>query len=127
MTSEASVAIQVGTYYKSIVVQGKQIARTLGMPTANIFAPIALNMHTPGVYAGRTVVGECFYESCIFLAADGTLESHCIGHTDLELYGKEIMVTIIAKVRDMLDFSGWTLEQIREQLAKDLEGASALV
>ena len=114
--------MQIGTYYVANVIVGQQIARTLGCPTANISVPDVLLRFTPGVYAGSTILSENAkeYPSCIFVDAKGTIEAHCIDQTDLDLYGKEIRVNILHKIRDIQDFSGWTLEQIKEQIAQDV-------
>jgi riboflavin kinase/FMN adenylyltransferase len=108
--------------FTATVLVGTQVARTLGFPTANLWVPDALLLNSPGVYAGTTVIDDYRHEynSCVFIDTKGTLEAHCIGVRDLELYGREITVTIHKHVRGMMDFTGWTLDQIKDQLAQDV-------
>lgn len=112
--------------YTATVLVGTQVARTLGVPTANLYVPDALLLHGPGVYAGATTTEDSVdsvvekYESCIFLDTKGTLESHLIGVKDINLYGKQITVEIKHKIRDMLDFTGWGMDQIKDQLMQDV-------
>lgn len=108
------------------VVKGVQIGRTLGFPTANIKLE---DMHkmipAMGVYAVRVEVEGARYKGMLNIgirptvnssAEFPTIEVHLINFAG-DLYGKEIHVKFIRKIREEMKFDG--LQGLREQLKQD--------
>ncbi len=108
------------------VVKGVQIGRTLGFPTANI-EPEDMHKMIPamGVYAVRVEVEGRVFKGMLNIgirptvnsnAEFPTIEVHLIDF-DGDLYGKEIHVKFIRKIREEMKFDG--LQGLREQLQHD--------
>ena len=108
-----------------VVVAGNRIGRTIGFPTANmqLYEPLKL-IPGNGVYFVRVeTVGRQLYGMCNIghrpTVASGnarTIETN-IFDFDEDIYGLDITVTFICKIRDEIRFD--SLEELRMQLEKD--------
>jgi riboflavin kinase/FMN adenylyltransferase len=107
------------------VVQGDEIGRKLGFPTANL--DVASLVLTPnGVYAVQAAVAGKTYLAVLNVGFRPTLqnpspqlraEAHLIEFSG-DLYGQELELTVIDKLRDEQKFA--TLEDLREQISRDI-------
>lgn len=108
------------------VVKGVQIGRTLGYPTANICPEDAHKMIPGmGVYAVHVYVDGSSHKGMLNIgirptvnsnAEFPTIEVHLIDFSG-DVYGKEIKVKFIRKIREEMKFDG--LSGLKEQLNKD--------
>ena len=98
------------------VVEGDRRGRELGFPTANVPAAAVAAAPADGVYAGwlrRLDTGERF-PAAISVGTNPTfsgererrVESYVLDRTDLELYGVEVEVAFVARLRGMHRFDG---------------------
>jgi hypothetical protein len=92
---------------KSVVCYGKQVARQIGFPTANIKSVYAL-----GVYCG-TLNGL----NCIIYVSDGLVECHIPGWSG-DLYNQEVEIEIKTFIRPDILFK--CLDEVVTQIKKDL-------
>ena len=110
-----------------VVVAGNRLGRTIGFPTANMqmYEPLKL-VPGNGVYfvkvetLGRELYGMCNV-GCRPTVSSGnhrTIETH-IFDFDEDIYGLDIKVTVMEKIRDEVKFE--SLEALRNQLEKDRE------
>ena len=108
-----------------VVVAGNRIGRTIGFPTANmqLYEPLKL-VPGNGVYfvrvqtLGRDLYGMCNI-GCRPTIGQGnarTIETH-IFDFDEDIYGLDINVTFIEKIRDEVKFA--SLEDLKNQLELD--------
>ena len=111
--------------YRSEVVHGDQRGRKLGFPTANLEIGDHRAMLPNGVYIVRVKVGENFYsgianigDNPTFKVARRRLEVF-IDNFSKDIYGKEISVSFIEKIRDEQKFS--SVEELKTQLRADLQ------
>ena len=99
--------------------------RRFGYPTANINCPADLD---EGIFIGYTSIeGEPEHQnmpSMIYVGTSETLhelnkrlESHILDFEDRDLYGKNIQVNIVEKVRASVRFDG--TEELIEQMQRD--------
>ena len=99
-----------------VVVEGDKRGRALGFPTANVPASEMAAVPADGVYAGRLRrldTGEVF-PAAISVGTNPTfagtrarrVESYVLDRTDLELYGVEVEVSFLARLRGMETFAG---------------------
>lgn len=112
--------------FRGVVVVGDQRGRELGYPTANL--PVEPEMAVPadGVYAGwLTDEQGTRYPTAIsvgsnptFDGADRRVEAHVIGRDDLHLYGTEIRVEFVARLRGQVKFEG--IEALIVQMEDDV-------
>lgn len=107
------------------VMQGQQLGRQLGVPTANmklerIRAPLA------GVYAVEALIGDRYYPGVANVGTRPTigdlvkaiLEVHLLDFSD-NIYGRNIRVVFRQKIRDEQKFE--SLELLREQIYQDIK------
>ena len=108
-----------------VVVAGNRIGRTLGFPTANmqLYEPLKL-VPGNGVYFVRVrTLGQDWYGMCnvgcrptVGQGNTRTIETH-IFDFDEDIYGLDINVTFIEKVRDEVRFA--SLDELKNQLEID--------
>lgn len=122
---------------RGTVVHGLRRGRELGFPTANLQAASAGVVPPDGVYTGwllRPVAGG--WERLPAAISIGTnptfddvpertVEAHVLGRADLDLYGQEVVIELVDRLRPMLAFDG--LEPLLEQMREDVERAAHLL
>jgi len=115
------------------VVHGDKRGRTLGFPTANIeFSDNSLLVPPTGVYFVEVEINKRFYKGVMnignrpsFANASDTEENattinevHILNFNEL-IYDKEIEISFIDRIRDEKKF--YTIEELKEQIRKDIE------
>ena len=108
-----------------IVKHGDSIGRTLGFPTANIsIKPEYQLIEKTGVYATIAKVDGKDYPSMTYIGRRPTISNELptsietyIMDFDGDLYGKEIRVTFVDRVRDEMTFDN--LERLKSQIQED--------
>ncbi len=108
-----------------IVTHGDSIGRTLGFPTANIsIKPEYQLIEKTGVYATIAKVDGKDYPSMTYIGRRPTISNGLPTSTetyimdfDGDLYGKEIRVTFVDRVRDEMIFDN--LERLKSQIQED--------
>ncbi len=116
-----------------VVVEGDKRGRALGFPTANVPASEMAAVPADGVYAGRLRrldTGEIF-PAAISVGTNPTfagtrarrVESYVLDRTDLELYGVEVEVSFLARLRGMETFAG--VDELVAQMHDDVRRTRA--
>ena len=110
-----------------VVIAGNRIGRTIGFPTANmqLYEPLKL-IPGNGVYfvkvetVGRSLFGMCNigHRPTVSSGNARTIETNIFGF-DEDIYGLDIQLTFIQKIRDEVRFD--SLDQLKEQLERDRE------
>lgn len=115
----------LGRYYKLCgeVIHARKIGRTIGFPTANI--SIDENMIVPkvGIYATKVYInGKTYYGATNIgynPTVNGTnlsIETNILEFDD-DIYGKNITIEFLQRIRDEKKFNG--IEELKNQLQKD--------
>ena len=106
------------------VVKGKQLGRTLGIPTANLQLPEGIICPKFGVYATKVMVDGKEYPAVTNIGTRPTVngqgvnaECHLLDF-DGDLYGKIITVAFYAFLRPEQKFD--SLEELKAQIAADI-------
>ncbi|SDC62291.1 bifunctional riboflavin kinase/FAD synthetase [Nocardioides lianchengensis] len=133
----AGAAEALGRPYavRGIVVRGDQRGRELGYPTANVPTDGLTAAPADGVYAGwlrRLDTGETF-PAAISVGTNPTfdgvrerrVESYVLDRTDLELYGVEVEVSFVDRLRGMVAFE--SVEKLIVQMDADVDRARVLL
>jgi riboflavin kinase / FMN adenylyltransferase len=133
----AGAAEALGRPYsvRGVVVRGDQRGRELGFPTANVPTDALTAAPPDGVYAGwlrRLDTGETF-PAAISVGTNPTfdgeryrrVESYVLDRTDLELYGVEVEVSFVDRLRGMVAFE--SIESLVEQMKNDVDRARELL
>ena len=101
--------------YKGILQKGSKRGHTLGFPTANI--PLD-DVGASGIYVARVVFDGKEYHAAAFADQNrNILEAHILD-ADLDLYGKEITVELLKKIRDNKMFEND--DDLRAAIADDV-------
>jgi riboflavin kinase/FMN adenylyltransferase len=133
----AGAAEALGRPYavRGVVVQGDQRGRGLGFPTANVPTNAMTAAPPDGVYAGwlrRLDTGEV-YPAAISVGTNPTfdgvrdrrVESYVLDRTDLELYGVEVEVSFVERLRGMVAFD--SVDALVAQMTADVDRARELL
>lgn len=131
----AGAAEALGRPYavRGVVVKGDQRGRELGFPTANV--PATTAAPADGVYAGwltRRDTGDT-YPAAISVGTNPTfdgvvgrrVESYVIDRTDLELYGVEVEVAFVERLRGMVAFD--SVDALVTQMNADVDRTRQLL
>lgn len=116
---------------KGGVVRGQQLGRTLGFPTANL-QPLSEDQLLPanGVYAVRALAGGALQNGMMNIGVRPTVSKELALHLEVhlfdfkdDLYGQEVTVFFVAKLREEQRFNG--LDALQAQLKLDALAAKA--
>ncbi len=116
---------------RGVVVPGDQRGRLLGFPTANLDIATKKILPADGVYAVRARVGQEVYRGVMNIGVrptvDGTKHLKEVHVLDIErdLYGKELEVQFIARLREERRFA--SLEALQAQIAADVQQARLIL
>jgi riboflavin kinase/FMN adenylyltransferase len=120
---------------RGVVVEGDRRGRDLGYPTANV--PLAAGMAAPadGVYAGWLTRADTGgrYPAAISVGANPTfagererrVEAYALDRDDLELYGVEVEISFVERLRGMVRFDG--IEPLLATMADDVRRTRELL
>ena len=115
----------------SKVIRGDQLGRQLGFPTANL-DPDNLVIPPNGVYAAHAQVQGRLHRAVINIGTRPTLqnpqpklqvEAHLLD-VSADLYGQEMEIAFLEKLRDEQKFS--STEALQKQIQRDIEAARRL-
>lgn len=114
---------------RGVVVEGDKRGRELGYPTANVPCSVMAAAPADGVYAGwlRRCDTDEVYPAAISVGTNPTfsgeresrVESYVLDRTDLELYGVEVEVTFVERLRGMVRFE--SVAGLIETMGGDVE------
>lgn len=116
-----------------VVAHGREIGRTIGVPTANVVVPDRQLLPAAGVYAASVItpagvvcpavvnVGRC---PTVTEHGPVTVEAHILDFEG-DLYGRNLKLTFLRHLRDERKFSG--LDALQRQIARDIEEARQTV
>ena len=105
------------------VVPGRQLGRTIGVPTANILIPDGVVVPKLGVYACRACVGGHVYAAVTNIGSRPTVNGHQVRAEswildfDGDLYGKTVTLEFHKFLRPERKFD--SLEELRTQIHHD--------
>ena len=133
----AGAAEALGRPYavRGVVVRGDQRGRELGFPTANVPTDGLTAAPADGVYAGRLRrldTGET-YAAAISVGTNPTfdgvrdrrVESYVLDRDDLELYGVEVEVSFVERLRGMVAFE--SVDKLVAQMDDDVRRAREIL
>ena len=133
----AGAAKVLGRYpdVRGEVVHGLKRGRELGFPTANLSTIVDAFVPADGVYAGWLVDHDTGirHPSAISVGTNPTfddvlvrqVEAHVLGETGLDLYGHDVTVEFVERLRGMVAFEG--IEKLMAQMADDVTEAARVL
>ncbi len=124
----------LGRHYqiRGVVQKGKRRGGpVVGFPTANLSINPEDLCPKPGVYAVQVVHGDRLYDGVVNIGYNPTFGDGRLGAEvhifdfNKDIYGHEIKVNFIARIRDEKKFSG--PKELAEQIRKDIEEAKEII
>jgi riboflavin kinase/FMN adenylyltransferase len=122
--------VMLGRNYavSGIVVEGRQIGRSIGSPTVNLRYDKEKLLPKNGVYITRAHFKGVAYPSVTNIGFNPTvaedktirLETHILGF-DGKIYGEKVKVEFIKRIRDEIKFRN--KEMLKEQIQSDIRAA----
>lgn len=112
-------------FVQGTVVHGKEIGRTLNIPTLNLLPPEEKLLPPFGVYVTRTMIDGRAYAGITNVGCKPTIaganptgvETHLFDFQEM-MYGKEIIVEFLHSVRPEKKFH--SLEELKAQMERDI-------
>ena len=118
------------TYFtRGEIVHGRQLGRTIGVPTANLIPPEIKKLPPNGVYITKSLINGKIYEGITNVGYKPTVRENFLGvETYLfccneNLYGQEAEVRFYQYLRPEKKFD--SLEDLKKQLNQDVETGRA--
>ncbi|MDW0115688.1 bifunctional riboflavin kinase/FAD synthetase [Sporosarcina thermotolerans] len=129
-------ATLLGRSFRTVgtVVDGEKRGRLLGFPTANVLPDDELIIPSNGVYAVKFSLADQIYDGVCNVGVKPTFHDPSVSKTSVEvhlldftgdLYGKEVSVDWIARIRDEKKFG--SVDELVEQISMDKETAKELL
>ncbi|PRB19120.1 bifunctional riboflavin kinase/FAD synthetase [Microbacterium sp. MYb62] len=135
MDGDVAAAAKVLGRYPDVrgeVVHGLKRGRELGFPTANLSTIVDAFVPADGVYAGWLVDHDTGirHPSAISVGTNPTfddvlvrqVEAHVLGETTLDLYGHDVTVEFVERLRGMVAFEG--IDKLMAQMSTDVTDAA---
>ncbi|GAU79105.1 bifunctional riboflavin kinase/FAD synthetase [Fusibacter sp. 3D3] len=114
-------------FVKGMVVEGKKVGRTIGIPTANLRIKENISTIKPGVYITETLYKNTVYKSVTNVGYNPTfdqvglnMETYIFDFNQV-LYGQQIEVHFIKRLRDEMKFE--TVDELVVKMQSDLRMA----
>ena len=112
-------------FTKGEIVRGRQLGRTIGIPTTNIIPSTKKKFPLNGVYVTKSIIDGRVYQGITNVGYKPTVKENFLGvetylfDCDADLYGKESEVLFFHFLRHEKKFG--SMELLKEQLLKDNE------
>ena len=116
-------------FVRGQIIHGRQIGRTIGVPTANMIADKSKLLPPNGVYYVRSKIGGVIKNGITDIGTKPTVGAQFIGietyffDFDEDLYGEELEIELLHFSRPERKFQ--SLEELKEQIEKDRRGGAA--
>ena len=130
-TAEATRFLGHSHILTGTVVTGRQLGRTIGVPTANILLPEELVIPCRGVYACRCRIGDAVYPAVTNIGSRPTVGGHqtraesWILDFSGDLYDRQITLEFVKFLRPERKFD--SLDQLRRQIQLDAAETGSLL
>lgn len=132
---EAAQVLERVVDVRGEVVHGLKRGRELGFPTANLSEIVDALVPADGIYAGWLVDHDTGtrYPAAVSVGTNPTfddvlvrqVEAHVLDEDSLDLYGHNVTVEFVERLRGMVAFDG--IEALMDQMAADVTAARALL
>lgn len=120
------------TYFtRGEIVHGRQLGRTIGIPTANLIPPDMKKFPPNGVYVTESLIGGKLYQGVTNVGYKPTVKENFLGVEtylfccDEDLYGQEAEVRFYHYLRPETKFA--SLGELKQQLDKDVENSLSIL
>lgn len=111
-------------HFEAKVCKGKQLGRTLGFPTANVYRDKQMINLCDGSYAGQLEYKNKVYPAAIFVRTiesskfNQLYEAHAIDQVGLKLYHRKVVLSFDKFIRGKNKFA--SLDELKKQIKNDV-------
>ncbi|KAA0228577.1 bifunctional riboflavin kinase/FAD synthetase [Fimbriimonadia bacterium ATM] len=109
-----------------VVVPGRQLGKTLGIPTANLAPLHDQVLPRIGIYAGQAHTNGATFDAAISIGERPTvedagfaIEAHLLDWEEFSLYGNALSLSFWSRIRDEARFD--SLEELAAQMKRDVD------
>lgn len=112
-------------FTKGEIVHGRQLGRTIGIPTANLIPPTEKKLPPNGVYITESVIQGKTYQGITNVGYKPTVKENFLGvetylfSCNADLYGQEAEVKFYRYLRPEVKFA--SLEELKNQMTRDIQ------
>ena len=114
------------------VVKGRQVGRTIGIPTANIAAETKILLPKRGVYAAKAYLGERVFLGVLNIGKrptvhngnDTTVEVHLLDFNE-DIYGEILRVEFYSYLRGETRFN--SLDELKAEIERNMSSTRAML
>ena len=114
------------------VTHGEHRGTGIGFPTVNLTVDAKMALPPDGVYATRAYIGEEEFQAMTNIGRrptfgdnkERTIESFILNYNQ-EIYGKELKIEIIQRLRDEKHFD--SIDELKTQIAEDVKRGTAIL
>ena len=112
-------------FTKGEIVHGRQLGRTIGIPTANLIPPSEKKLPPNGVYITESMIQGKTYQGITNVGYNPTVKENFLGvktylfSCNADLYGQEAEVKFYRYLRPEIKFA--SLEELKNQMMKDIQ------
>ena len=112
-------------FTKGEIVHGRQLGRTIGIPTANLIPPSEKKLPPNGVYITASIIQGRTYQGITNVGYKPTVKENFLGvetylfSCNADLYGQEAEVKFYRYLRPEVKFA--SLEELKNQMMKDIQ------
>ena len=112
-------------FTKGEIVHGRQLGRTIGIPTANLIPPSEKKLPPNGVYITESIIQGRTYQGITNVGYKPTVKENFLGvetylfSCNADLYGQEAEVKFYRYLRPEVKFA--SLEELKNQMMKDIQ------
>ena len=117
--------------YCGTIVQGLQLGRTFGYPTANVALDTPKSIPANGVYAVKVGLNKQIYNGMLYVGtrptlkmSETTIEIHLFDFNE-QVYNAHITFEIVEKIREEREFQ--STEQLVNQIHQDYENIKKIL
>jgi len=125
--AEANCQLGFPFFIMGTVAKRKQLGRTIGFPTLNMYPPDEKYLPPDGVYATNSIIGGVNYRSITNIglrptvdntSAVRSVETHLFGYAGKDLYDEYVKIELLEFIRPERRFG--SLEELKARIAEDV-------
>ena len=112
-------------YFSGRVIEGDRLGRTIGFPTANLFVKKNQQVPGDGIFVSTVEIENKQYPGALSIGIRPVIKNDDTRKIEVyildfnkDIYGKEIKVNVIKKIRNQIKYN--SLEDLKIQIKKDI-------
>ena len=129
---EANSMLGENFYFSGRVIEGDRLGRTIGFPTANLFVKKNQQVPGDGIFVSTVEIENKQYPGALSIGIRPVIKNDDTRKIEVyildfnkDIYGKEIEVLFLSKIRDEQKFNG--IKELLNQITLDITVAKKIL